>query len=201
VDLIPGDLGVFDTQPGFSPVFRRLGHIGEALGGVEVTLHDRAYPWQTISRNLFRVTFRPLTDTTDDISGLSGLHMLWNSEIRMRELAWQYLLQSAPTLAGAFGVLPEDLVLITRTGTGYFSPTTLHGLVESLREPIHFYWHLHDDGRLSHYYWSHLDEPWSYSEAQLTPTPNPLCPNLRRVYENNPTHYLQVEKLDLARLP
>ncbi|KAG9023127.1 hypothetical protein FS837_005954, partial [Tulasnella sp. UAMH 9824] len=167
--LEPGDLGVFEVQPGKGKVFRKLQSVSAELGGIKTKIN-----------------------ASDFEEVQPCVHRLKDAQAEQ-----DWLCANATRIAAIHSVSPEDLVLLTKTTHG-LDVKPLERLSRRIQKPIYFYVHIAADGTAFKRYWTFQDSPLDEDLQELSGDPElselPL-PGIKMYFGDYPfpAQYLQLE--------
>lgn len=196
----PGDIGVFEMQPGKGKVFRKLASVSTELGGI--TRKINASDFEEVQPSVYRATCPPLRNGEVIKPSLDFFILSWSNTLKDSEAEWDWLTANASNLAATHGVSAEDLVLLTKTTHG-LDVKSLQSLAGQIQKPIYFYVHMDASGVVFKHYWTFTESPNPVEDQGETPEDPELkglqLPAVKMHFGERPfpAKYLQLELGDL----
>ncbi|KAG8919058.1 hypothetical protein FRC01_001498 [Tulasnella sp. 417] len=196
----PGDLGVFEVQPGRGRIFRKLESASTELGGIMTKVNSSDF--EEVQPGVYRATCNPLKEGDHVKPSLDSFILSWSNRLKDAQTERDWLCANANRLAATHGVASEDLVLLTKTMHG-LDVKPLERLSRRIQKPIYLYVHISDNGTAFKRYWTFQDSPTLVGSQQEAPRnseisglPLPDVEMLASLYFGDrpyPTRYLQLE--------
>ncbi|KAG8920146.1 hypothetical protein FRC01_000901 [Tulasnella sp. 417] len=199
-DFEPGDIGVFELHPGNGAVFRKLTSVSAKLGGVATKIN--AGDFDEVEPGVFRTVCSPLGKGERVNPELDFFLLSWSNRLKESEAEWDWFRANAKNLASEHDVLPEDLVLLTKTIHG-LDAASLENVTKLIQKPLYYYVHIDAIGRALNRYWTFSESPCRV-ENMLEPLEHPdiqglPLPTVEMHFGDDPSpvEFLQMEPSDL----
>ncbi|KAG9021636.1 hypothetical protein FS837_007119, partial [Tulasnella sp. UAMH 9824] len=195
----PGDLGVFEVQPGKGKVFRKLESVSAELGGI--TTRINASDFEEVQPGVHRAVCSPLKEGEHVNPSTDFFLLSWSNRLKDVQAEQDWLSANATRLAAIHSVSPEDLILLTKTTHG-LDVKPLERLSRRIQKPIYLYVHIAANGTAFKRYWTFQDSPLNedpqntLGEPELSELP---LPGVEMYFGDYPfpAQYLQLEIGDI----